>query len=61
LYIDERGKIAVDAEGRTTLHGVWAAGDCASRSPDLTVHAVADAKVVVRSILHSFKGDQHAA
>lgn len=60
LYIDVRGKIAVDSEGRTNLHGVWAAGDCASLSPDLTVHAVADAKVIVRSILRFFEANQHA-
>ncbi len=51
LALDERGKIAVDNDGRTSLPGVWAAGDCAGRSTDLTVQAVADAKCVVRALL----------
>ena len=51
LALDAQGKIAVDASGRTNLPGVWAAGDCAGLSADLTVHAVADAKAVVRALL----------
>ncbi|MBN8998877.1 MAG: NAD(P)-dependent oxidoreductase, partial [Rhizobiales bacterium] len=31
------GKIAVDAERRTSLPGVWAGGDCANTGEDLTV------------------------
>ena len=51
LAMNLRGKIQVDGEARTSLEGVWAAGDCASMSEDLTVHAVADAKVAVASMI----------
>lgn len=51
LQLDAHGKIAVDADFRTSLPGVWAAGDCVGRSDDLTVHAVADAKRAVLSML----------
>jgi glutamate synthase (NADPH/NADH) small chain len=37
-------KIAVDAQGRTSLEGVWAGGDCASGGDDLTVTAVAEGR-----------------
>ncbi|WP_299031084.1 NAD(P)-dependent oxidoreductase [uncultured Sulfitobacter sp.] len=40
----ERGKIAVDAHGRTSLKDVWAGGDCASGGDDLTVTAVAEGR-----------------
>lgn len=40
----ERGKIAVDASGRTSLDGVWAGGDCAAGGDDLTVTAVAEGR-----------------
>jgi glutamate synthase (NADPH/NADH) small chain len=43
------GKIAVDAEGRTSLEGVWAGGDC-TPGDDLTVSAVQDGKVAALSI-----------
>ncbi|MEO8669519.1 MAG: NAD(P)-dependent oxidoreductase, partial [Bauldia sp.] len=33
----ESGRIKVDDEGRTSLAGVWAAGDCAAGGEDLTV------------------------
>ena len=38
------GKIAVDAAGRTSVHGVWAWGDCAAGGEDLTVTAVAQGR-----------------
>ncbi|PIP97263.1 MAG: dihydropyrimidine dehydrogenase, partial [Rhodobacterales bacterium CG18_big_fil_WC_8_21_14_2_50_71_9] len=38
------GKIAVDAEGRTSVAGVWAGGDCAAGGEDLTVTAVAQGR-----------------
>ncbi|MEP2027235.1 MAG: NAD(P)-dependent oxidoreductase [Paracoccaceae bacterium] len=38
------GKIAVTGQGRTTLNGVWAGGDCASGGDDLTVTAVAEGR-----------------
>jgi glutamate synthase (NADPH/NADH) small chain len=44
------GRIAVDAERRTSLAGVWAGGDCVAGSRDLTVVAVEDGKVAAESI-----------
>lgn len=46
----EGRKIAVDAEGRTSQDGVWAAGDCASGGDDLTVTAVAEGRDVAQAI-----------
>ena len=40
----EGGKIAVSGQGRTSLDGVWAGGDCASGGDDLTVTAVAEGR-----------------
>ncbi len=37
-------KIAVDEQGRTSLKGVWAGGDCAAGGDDLTVTAVAEGR-----------------
>jgi len=46
-----RGKIETDADGRTSIPGVWAGGDCtASGQYDLTVQAVADGQRAGRSI-----------
>ena len=44
------GKIAVDAEGRTSLAKVWAGGDCATGGDDLTVTAVAEGRDAAESI-----------
>ncbi|OLP44260.1 NAD(P)-dependent oxidoreductase [Rhizobium oryziradicis] len=44
------GKIAVDAEGRTSIPGVWAGGDCAFGGQDLTVSAVAMGRDAAESI-----------
>ncbi|PPD13596.1 MAG: dihydropyrimidine dehydrogenase [Methylobacterium sp.] len=49
----EKGRIAVDATGKTTLSGVWAGGDCVAGGLDLTVAAVEDGKRAARSI-HDF-------
>ncbi len=46
----ERGRLKVDAEGRTSLPGVWAGGDCCHGGRDLTVEAVEDGKRAARSI-----------
>jgi dihydropyrimidine dehydrogenase (NAD+) subunit PreT len=44
-------RIAVDAQGQTSLPGVWAGGDCAaSGGVDLTVQAVQDGKLAAASI-----------
>ncbi len=52
----EGGKIAVDAEGRTALHGVWAGGDCAAGGEDLTVTAVAQGRDAAESIHRALTG-----
>lgn len=51
----EGGRIAVDAERRTSLPGVWAGGDCVLGGRDLTVTAVEDGKRAALSI------DRHLA
>lgn len=44
-------RIAVDANGQTSLAGVWAGGDCAATGGvDLTVQAVQDGKVAAAAI-----------
>ena len=40
----ERGKIVVDATGRTKTPKIWAGGDCATGGDDLTVTAVAEGR-----------------
>jgi glutamate synthase (NADPH/NADH) small chain len=50
------GRIAVDAERKTSLAGVWAGGDCVYGGEDLTVSAVQDGKLAAISIDKSFKG-----
>ncbi len=54
----EAGRIAVDAEGRTSVAGVWAGGDCAAGGRDLTVEAVEDGKVAARSIHAALTADR---
>ena len=47
----ERGRIKVDAEGRTSLAKVWAGGDCvADAREDLTVAAVAAGRDAAESM-----------
>ena len=46
----EKGKIAVDAQGRTSRAGVWAGGDCATGGDDLTVTAVAEGRDAAEDI-----------
>jgi glutamate synthase (NADPH/NADH) small chain len=48
------GRIAVDDEGRTSLPGVWAGGDCTWGGRDLTVEAVQHGKVAGESIDRAF-------
>ncbi|MET3231650.1 UNVERIFIED_ORG: glutamate synthase (NADPH/NADH) small chain [Burkholderia sp. 1263] len=44
-------RIAVDANGQTSLAGVWAGGDCAATGgADLTVQAVQDGKIAAAAI-----------
>ena len=46
----EGGRIAVDAEQRTSMPGVWAGGDCIFGGEDLTVAAAQDGKLAAESI-----------
>ncbi|KPQ06369.1 MAG: glutamate synthase (NADPH/NADH) small chain [Rhodobacteraceae bacterium HLUCCA12] len=46
----EGGKIVVDAQGRTSLPGVWAGGDCAAGGEDLTVTATAQGRDAAEDI-----------
>ncbi|MCQ1571331.1 NAD(P)-dependent oxidoreductase [Neorhizobium galegae] len=46
----EKGKIVVDGEGRTSIEGVWAGGDCIGTGEDLTVSAVAQGRDAAESI-----------
>ncbi len=48
------GRIKVDDEGRSSLTGVWAGGDCSWGGRDLTVEAVEHGKVAAHSIDRSF-------
>ena len=50
------GKIAVDAEGRTSVAGIWAGGDCAAGGDDLTVTAVAQGRDAAESIHSALMG-----
>ncbi len=44
------GKIKVDADGATSIPGVWAGGDCATGGDDLTVTAVAEGRDAAEAI-----------
>ncbi|MCZ3378081.1 glutamate synthase (NADPH/NADH) small chain [Rhizobium sp. ERR 922] len=46
----ESGRIAIDGEGRTSIEGVWAGGDCVLGGDDLTVSAVAQGRDAAESI-----------
>ena len=50
----ESGRIVVDAEGRTSLDGVWAGGDCVLGGEDLTVSAVAHGRDAAESMHRQF-------
>jgi dihydropyrimidine dehydrogenase (NAD+) subunit PreT len=45
-----KGRINVDEEGRTSIPGIWAGGDCIADGEDLTVAAVQDGKLAAESI-----------
>ncbi|MET0747345.1 MAG: NAD(P)-dependent oxidoreductase [Rhizobium sp.] len=46
----EAGRIATDADGRTSIDGIWAGGDCIVGGDDLTVSAVAQGRDAAESI-----------
>ncbi|MBS0573897.1 MAG: NAD(P)-dependent oxidoreductase [Proteobacteria bacterium] len=52
----EGAKIAVTGAGRTSVAGVWAAGDCAQGGEDLTVTAVAEGRDAAEDIHASLAG-----
>jgi glutamate synthase (NADPH/NADH) small chain len=52
----EGGKIKVDANGRSSVPGVWAGGDCASGGEDLTVTAVAEGRDAALDIHNTLVG-----
>ncbi|MCB9992561.1 MAG: NAD(P)-dependent oxidoreductase [Hyphomicrobiaceae bacterium] len=52
----EGGRIAVDAEMRTSHDKVWAGGDCAAGGDDLTVTAVANGRDAAESIHRALSG-----
>ena len=53
----ENGRIAVDAEGRTSLADVWAGGDCVRRGEDLTVTSVQQGRDAAIAINHVLAGE----
>jgi len=55
------GRIAVDAEGRTSLVKVWAGGDCTFGGRDLTVEAVEHGKIAAYSIDRALGFVRHEA
>ena len=56
-----RGRISVDAEGRTTSPNVWAGGDCTFGGHDLTVEAVEHGKIAAHSIDHALGSHSNPA
>jgi glutamate synthase (NADPH/NADH) small chain len=50
------GKIAVNAEMKTSLPNVWAGGDCVSSGTDLTVQGVEDGNVAAHAIDRYLRG-----
>lgn len=50
------GRIATDAEGRTSRDGVWAGGDCTDQGDDLTVTGVAQGRDAAESIHRALTG-----
>ena len=49
-WLVSRSGIVVDDEGRTSVDGVWAGGDCVNSGEDLTVTAVAQGRDAALSI-----------
>jgi dihydropyrimidine dehydrogenase (NAD+) subunit PreT len=52
----DKGRIVIDGEGRTSLAGVWAGGDCVLGGEDLTVTAVAQGRDAAESINRALAG-----
>ena len=54
----KNGKIVIDEEGRTSITGLWAGGDCALGGEDLTVTAVAQGRDAAESINNRLMADK---
>lgn len=54
----KNGKIVIDEEGRTSITGLWAGGDCALGGEDLTVTAVAQGRDAAESINNKLMADK---
>ena len=54
----KNGKIVIDEEGRTSIKGLWAGGDCALGGEDLTVTAVAQGRDAAESINNKLMADK---
>ena len=54
----KNGKIVIDEEGRTSIKGLWAGGDCALGGEDLTVTAVAQGRDAAESINNRLMADK---
>ena len=52
----DKGQIVIDQEGRTSLAGVWAGGDCICDTQGLTVAAVENGKIAAQSIDRDLSG-----
>jgi glutamate synthase (NADPH/NADH) small chain len=53
-----RGRIAVDANRKTSLDNVWAGGDCVAGGKDLTVTAVQDGKLAAQAIDRELRSER---
>ena len=54
----ERGKIVVSVDGKTSIEGIWAGGDCALGGDDLTVTAVAEGRDAAMDIHATLMGKE---
>src|SRR3546814_18231704 len=55
LLVLKDGRISADTDGRTSLDGVWAGGDCVAGGDDLTVAAVAAGRRSAEAITQSLR------
>ena len=55
----ERGKIVVSVDGKTSIEGIWAGGDCTLGGDDLTVTAVAEGRDAAMDIHATLMGKEH--
>lgn len=60
LGIEIREGIVTDAEGRTNIRGIYAAGDVVSGSPQLAHTAMEQGRAVIRAIVGEKPGDSYS-